>query len=118
MSEFSIDWWPIAAVGFLVALDVITGMLKGWSTNSLSSKKMREGLVHKSTYALMIALFVGIEITQQHFQVWPDFPTANVICGYICVAEIISFFENIIVINPGLAKWPIIEKILEHDREV
>ena len=117
MSEFSIDWWPIAAVGFLVGLDVVTGLLKGWSTNSLSSRKMREGLVHKSTYALMITLFVGVEILQQHFVVWPDFPTASVICGYICVGEVISFFENIIVIYPDLADWPIIDKILKHEME-
>lgn len=117
MEGITIDWWPIAAVGFLVALDVITGLLKGWATHTLSSKVMREGLVHKATYALMIVLFVGVEILQQHFVVWPDFPTVSVICGYICVCEIISFFENLIAIYPDLADWPIIDKILTHEME-
>ena len=46
MEGITIDWWPIAAVGFLVALDVITGLLKGWTTHTLSSKAMRN-LVEK-----------------------------------------------------------------------
>ena len=115
---YSIDWWPIAAVGFLVLLDIITGFMKGWATQSISSKKMREGLTHKATYFLMIALFVGIQCLQQHFVFWPEFPTVTYICGYICVVEVISFFENICVINPNIAKWPVIDKIHQHDKEV
>lgn len=118
MEEFaivSIDGWPIAAVGVLVFLDVASGLIKAYAVGTLSSKAMRDGLLHKSAYFLLIALFVAIEVMQQHFEVLPGIPTTLVICVYICGTEFISVLENLVAINPELKQFAVLQKLLEKE---
>ncbi len=109
----SIDAWPIAAVCVFVLLDIVSGVVKAYVTGTLSSKEMRDGLMHKSAYFALIALFACVEVFQQHFEVLPGVPTTLCVCIYVCSTEFFSVLENIVVINPDIKKWPVMEQLFD-----
>lgn len=118
MQEFqsvSIDAYPIIAVCVLVLLDIVSGLGKAYYTGTLSSKAMRDGLMHKATYFVLIALFAAVEVAQQHFEVLPDIPTTLAICVYICGTEFVSVLENLVAINPELKEFALLGKLLEKE---
>ena len=117
LANVSIDAWPIAAVCVLVLLDIVSGLGKAYVTGTLSSKAMRDGLMHKATYFGLIVLFVAVEVFQQHFDVLTNVPTTLAICVYVCVTEFVSVLENLTVINPELREWPVLSKLFEKDLE-
>lgn len=108
----AIDAWPIAAVAILNVLDMLSGYLKGYASNNVQSRKLWNGLIHKSAYWLMIVLFAVVQGMQSHFAIWEGFPTVTALCVLICVTEIISITENAIELNPELGKWDVIKKII------
>lgn len=113
LTNLSIDAYPIYAVCVLVALDILSGLGKAYKTGTLSSKAMRDGLMHKATYFVIIALFVAVEVMQQHFEVLENVPSTLVVCVYVCGTEFVSVLENLVCINPELADWPVLKKLLE-----
>lgn len=113
LANVSIDAWPITAVCVFVLLDIVSGLCKAYVTGALSSKEMRDGLMHKSAYFALIALFACVEVFQQHFDVLPGVPTTLCVCVYVCTTEFFSVLENIVVINPDIKKWPIMEKLFD-----
>lgn len=116
LANVSIDAWPIAAVCVFVLLDIASGLGKAYVTVTLSSKEMRDGLMHKSVYFVLIALFASLEVFQQHFDVLPNVPTTLTVCIYVCATEFFSVLENIVAINPDIKKWPIFAQLF--DKEV
>ena len=113
LANVSIDAWPITAVCVFVILDIASGFGKAYATGTLSSKEMRDGLMHKSAYFALIALFTCLEIFQQHFEVLPNVPTTLAVCVYVCVTEFFSVLENIVAINPDIKKWPIFAQLFD-----
>lgn len=113
LANVSIDAWPIAAVCVFVLLDIGTGLAKAYATGTLSSKEMRDGLMHKSMYFALIALFACLEVFQQHFEVLPNVPTTLAVCVYVCATEFFSALENIVAINPDIRKWPIFSQLFD-----
>ena len=107
-----IDAYPIAAVAILNVLDMVSGYIKGYSANDVQSRKLWNGLVHKSAYWMLIILFAVVQGMQSHFQIWEGFPTVTALCVLICITEIISITENAIAINPELESFDMIKKIL------
>lgn len=117
LANVSIDAWPIMAVCVLVVLDVVSGLGKAYVTGTMSSKAMRDGLMHKATYFVLIALFVAVEVFQQHFEVLPGVPTTLAICVYVCATEFVSVLENLTAINPELREWPVLSKLFDKENE-
>ena len=113
LANVSIDAWPISAVCVLVLFDVASGLGKAYVTGTLSSKEMRDGLMHKSAYFVLIALFASLEVFQQHFDVLPNVPTTLAVCIYVCATEFFSVLENIVAINPDIKKWPIFAQLFD-----
>ena len=113
LANVSIDAWPIAAVCVFVLLDIVSGFVKAYVTGTLSSKEMRDGLMHKSAYFALIALFVCLEIFQRHFEVLPNVPTALAVCVYVCATEFFSVLENVVAINPDIKKWSIFAQLFD-----
>lgn len=113
LANVSIDVWPISAVCVFVLFDIVSGLVKAYVTGTLSSKEMRDGLMHKSAYFALIALFACVEVFQQHFEVQPAVPTTLCICVYVCTTEFFSSLENIVVINPDIKKWPIMKNLFD-----
>lgn len=116
LANVSIDAWPIAAVCILILFDIVSGLGKAYATGTLSSKTMRDGLMHKATYFALVVLFVAVEVFQQHFEVLPEVPTTLALCIYICATEFFSVLENLVAINPELKQWPILAQLF--DKEV
>lgn len=101
---WGIDLWLIVIVLVFIVLDFISGIIKGWVTNDMSSVKMRQGLLHKATYLLIIVLAIAIEIAARHLDF--GFEVAGAIyvatCVWIVLTEISSILENVCIIDPRL----------------
>lgn len=113
LANVTIDAWPIAAVCVFVLLDIVSGFGRAYVTGTLSSAEMRDGLMHKSAYFALIALFVCLELFQRHFEVLPNVPTTLAVCVYVCATEFFSVLENIVAINPDIKKWPIFAQLFD-----
>lgn len=92
----------IIIVSLLIVLDVISGLLKGYKHKNISSKKMREGLVNKITYFLVIAFTVVLDYGQTYINLGFNLPLTNAVCIFICLTECVSFLENVQDLNPAL----------------
>lgn len=95
--------WCIIAIIFFITIDYLTGIIKAIMQNTLSSKKMREGLGHKFAYLLLACTAWFIDTTAMHIQL--GLPISVFICTVsgICLIELTSILENIVIINPELA---------------
>jgi phage-related holin len=91
---------------FVVA-DFATGLCKAAAQGDVQSSKLRQGLWHKCGYFAVIILACLIEGMQAYSGVFVDFPTVGVVCGYICLTEAASIYENACVLSPEIAKLPI-----------
>ena len=98
----------------LALSDFITGIIKGYCTNSLSSKIMRRGGVNKLAELVVMATACGLEIGIRQLGKFYESDAlasvtgtvaAIVIFGYIVVMEIISILENYSEIDPKSAGW-------------
>ena len=110
--DTTIDGIPILAVAILSACDMVSGYLKARMRGDVRSRKMFEGIMHKAAYFMLITIFGVVQVMQGHFSIWPDFPTVTAVCTLICVTEIVSNLENIIAVNPDIADYDIVKKIL------
>lgn len=86
----------------LIALDFITGIVKGAATGTLSSTVMREGLYKKASLILLMALGCLADYAQGFIDLGISVPAAAAVCSYIGVMEITSTLENICEINPDI----------------
>lgn len=94
----------IAAVGILILLDVVTGFTGAAITHTISSKKMREGALHKFTELILVALATIIDgALLGGFDVLGGDPVLLVTCGYISVMEVSSVLELVAKYNPDIA---------------
>lgn len=90
------------AVFIFILLDVLSGLLKAFMLGMLSSSKMREGLMHKFSYIIILVLSYMIELGQPYTGVKIDFPLITTVVAFIIVSEIMSIFENCCEMNPEL----------------
>lgn len=92
-------------VGCAILADIITGFVKAWATKSLDSKILRKGLLHKFSEIFLAGISYGAEYATKYISLDISIPLYNAVCSYIVLMEIISVFENLIVINPDLGKF-------------
>ena len=105
----------IAVVIGLAAADFITGIIKGYVTNSLSSTKMRKGGLNKLAEIIIMTAVCGLEIgikmlgryygenVAEYAEILGVI-TAIGTFGYIVLMELLSMLENYVEINPD-ATW-------------
>lgn len=94
----------IAAVGILIMLDVITGFTGAAITHTISSQKMREGILHKFTELVLVVLATIIDgALLGGFDILGGDPVLLVTCGYIAVMEVSSILELVAKYNPEIA---------------
>lgn len=104
MRNVMLDYHIYVVFGVIIALDIIVGLVKAFSTEGFNSTKMREGLYHKFTYIAALALAALIE----YGSIYLDFGfTLTVlqpaVIVYVVLTECGSILENLTVINPELA---------------
>lgn len=104
MKEVMMDYHVYMAIGAVTLLDIAAGLAKGFLAEGFSSQKMREGLGHKLSYIIALALAAAIEWGSVYldfgFQLTVLQPAVSV---YILLTEVGSILENIVAINPELS---------------
>lgn len=73
----------------LIAVDVLLGVINAWTTNSISSTKMREGLGHKAGEVAIIVLGFLINLCLGLHSIY------LLAIFYVCFMELLSILENI-----------------------
>ena len=108
----------------LAIADFATGLIKGYCTGQLSSRKMRCGGLNKICELIVMSTACGLEIGINKLGAYYDKAelstitgaiAAIVVFGYIVIMEIISILENYAEINPD-AVW--IAKVLKRLKNV
>lgn len=100
--------WGIGLACVMMLADVLVGFVGAAIDNSISSTKMRKGLLHKVLMLVLVFACLAIELAAKHaFQLPYDVPTCEVVCGYIVVMELASIIENIGSKYPGFADSPL-----------
>ena len=101
----------IAVVIGLAAADFLTGIIKGYVTNSLSSAIMRKGGLNKLAEIIIMTTVCGLEIgikmlgkyygenVAEYAEIL-GLVTAISTFGYIVLMELLSMLENYVEINP------------------
>ena len=103
----------LAIVVGLALADFITGLIKAYIRQDISSQKMRIGGLHKVMEIIVMATACGLEIGIRELGKFYEEPKLAGITGafaagavfiYIVAMEIISILENYAEVNPE-AKW-------------
>ena len=101
------DWHVYAIVAAAIVLDFMSGTIQAIANQSLSSRKLREGIYHKMGYIITIALAILLEYASSYMELGFNAPLAVPVCVYIVITEAVSIFENVAKINPALRESPI-----------
>ncbi len=125
MFGFEIPWHPIAIATVMMVLDIISGVAAAAKDRDINSVKLREGLWHKAGYFGLIALAAAYEVATVYinFEVAelgigmtaPEIPAVTAVCAFIVLTEIVSIVENLCVLNPDIAKLPVIRTLAKRD---
>lgn len=95
--------WAIGAVFVFMLLDFVSGVAAAFVNNAYDSKKVREGLFHKSGLTLVVVCALAIEVFITHIpSLGIGVPLLVPVCVIIVLMEITSIMENIVKINPEL----------------
>lgn len=91
----------------LMALDIVSGLVKAFATGTYKSSIMRTGLYHKIAYIILVVVAATLQATINvpDLQLGFDIPVLIGTCSYIIMTEFMSIMENLSVINPDLAKF-------------
>lgn len=87
-----------------IAMDIVTGLLKGWKTKSLNSTKMREGLIAKLAELAALLFGILVENTLPEIGIDIEVKFALLIGTYLILMEACSIIENIAAINETIGK--------------
>lgn len=96
----------------LAISDFLTGIIKAYVTNDLSSSKMRKGGLNKLAEIIVMATSCGVEIglgmlgayyQAEQLAAISGAVASGVVLGYIVIMELISILENYAEINPEAA---------------
>lgn len=105
----------------LIAADYLTGIIKAYVTNTVTSRKMRIGGLNKLSELIVMGVAIGLTTgfdalgkyyNSTHLTDIAGAFTAVGVFAYLTVMELVSILENFAEINPQ-AKWiqPIIKKL-------
>lgn len=110
--------WALAIAGVVMVLDIVSGLVKAFSSKTYDSGKMREGLVHKFTELVIIALAFVLEIACEHIAGLPfSGVTVVLTCTYIILMEVGSIMENLVAAYPELADTPLAKLFAQKSEE-
>ncbi|MDE5885122.1 MAG: phage holin family protein [Oscillospiraceae bacterium] len=97
----------------LAVVDYLTGIIKAYCKNAISSRNMRIGGLHKLSEILIMTALCGLDLginvlgnyyDVNEFSMITGAVTAFCVFAYIVIMEMISIFENYAEINPE-AQW-------------
>lgn len=89
--------------GVLILLDIVSGIIKAFATTGkLDSSALRQGLYHKATYIIIIALASALELYSDALNLGLGVPLVLCVCLYIIGTEVVSIIENVTEANNEL----------------
>lgn len=93
----------LLAVLLLILLDVVLGVVSACLSGTFSSKKMREGISHKTGELgfLLVGLIVDGTIVGG-IELGFEAPVMLAVCSYVIIMEIGSILEILVDMNPTL----------------
>lgn len=96
---------PMLLLFLLVIIDYIVGTIGHTMRDGFSSAKMREGLVHKFAYGVVLGVCLIIQALLNYYDLPYYYGDAcfSLAFVWICVAEVGSILENVVLLNPDLA---------------
>ena len=98
--HFGRDCYIFIVPVVMMLFDYITGVMKAWHTNSISSSKLRDGLNHKAGECIIILIAVFLQKTLEIPKEITIFVSI-----YIIITEIISIIENLDEIGVKIPSW-------------
>lgn len=101
-------------IGFSI-LDIVTGYLGALIKKSVSSSKMRTGLIKKAIIIVVISAAVLLQVGQQYVDLGFDVPIVSPVCAIVIWMELTSILENADKIFNGKLK-AIVDKFLSHKK--
>lgn len=99
-----------------ILLDILSGVTQAVKNKTLSSVVMREGIYHKLSYVIAIALSALIEYGVLHMELGFTTPLLMPVCVMVCLTEIVSIVENVGQLNPDLANTGIFALLLQNKK--
>lgn len=93
-------YWIVIVAAIL--LDIITGLIKAFYTNTFKSSVMRQGLFHKLGELLAVGILYGAQIALPMIGVDAHLPLFPAGVGYCVLMELGSIIENLRSFTPGL----------------
>ncbi len=87
----------------LMVLDFLSGTIVAIMQHTWKSNIMREGLLHKCSLLLCVALGVVLNVGQHYLELGISIPVYQCISAYITLMEAGSVIENVCKVNPQLA---------------
>lgn len=94
--------YAVSAVLVFIGMDVVSGMIKAFSTTGFDSSVMRKGFYHKLGEVLAVGLLVAADFYLPIVGVNVDVSFSAIGCAYFVLMEIGSIIENIGTINSEL----------------
>lgn len=100
--------WAMAGTCMLMSIDVVSGFVQAVVNKCLSSTRMREGILHKVSVALVIAAVCVLEVLAQHVAGLSIEGLGTVpVCVVAMLMELVSIWENACKANPALKDSPL-----------
>ncbi len=94
--------YAVLAVLVFIGMDVVSGMIKAFSTTGFDSGVMRQGFYHKLGEVLAVGLLSAADFYLPIVGVNVNVSFSAIGCAYFVLMEIGSIIENIGTINPEL----------------
>lgn len=98
--HFGRDCYIFIVPMVMMLFDYITGVMKAWHMNAISSSKLRDGLNHKAGECIIILIAVFLQKTLGTPKEITIFVSI-----YIIIMEIISIIENLDEIGVKIPSW-------------
>lgn len=98
--HFGRDCYIFIVPMVMMLFDYITGVMKAWQMNAISSSKLRDGLNHKAGECIIILIAVFLQKTLGTPKEITIFVSI-----YIIIMEIISIIENLDEVGVKIPSW-------------
>lgn len=98
----SYDYHIFIVVAMFILLDMISGVMQAIKNKNVSSTVMRDGLIHKATFVMAVALAYACEYGMKYLDLGFALPIMTTTCVFICLIELASILENLGKLNPEL----------------
>lgn len=103
------DQQLLLAVGTLIILDILSGLIKAICTQNISSAKLRQGAEHKGGFIILIAMSMVLQGLEKYVDLGFNPHLIMLVCIYLIITEITSICENIVIMIPSLKDAPILK---------